>query len=320
MKTSNDRFQIGGLAKAAEATVGTIKINTIEEVSDHGRPAVRKTRHAHSALVAAAANLYFRMTGIPIRFQSSTADWQRWETECFLMLNGDRFHAVAEGAGSVCVDRLPGENLFEEMLDGRLTSAMLEAAAREFRRAHSLWNDELGGYWSHGDATMSNVIYDAAEDRARLIDFEIVHVPSLSARARHADDLLVFLLDMIGHVERGKWRPLALAFLDAYDNPAVIRELRRHLVIPGGLARIWWKVRTNFADNKKVRRRLDALSRALENPRPHHFVAARLPARGGGLRSPARRSARECRAQARAHARSAKGRAQFRRGCRAGCR
>ena len=68
------------------------------------------------------------------------------------------------------------------MTKGTLTRAMIRAAAREFRRAHALPSEAYDdGLWSHGDATMANVIYDPSTDRARLIDFEILHARDLPA-------------------------------------------------------------------------------------------------------------------------------------------
>ena len=56
-----------------------------------------------------------------------------------------------------------------------------------------------------------------------------------------------------------QWLPLALCFINAYEDDEVTAELRKHLTIPTGLARIWWNVRTSFAKTAKVKRRLDAL-------------------------------------------------------------
>ena len=150
---------------------------------------------------------------------------------------------------------------------------MLRAAAREFHRAHQFWSDEFRDRWSHSDATTTNVLYDAKNDRARLIDFEIMHQRSLPAEARHADDLLVFLLDMVGSVSSRQWLPFALCFLNAYGAADVIAELRKRLVLPGGLAWIWWEVRTNFTKPAKVTRRLERLRteirrRGLHRPAP----------------------------------------------------
>ena len=106
--------------------------------------------------------------------------------ECFQMLNGDRFRVYPSAAKTVCTDKLPGESLWEYMNRGTLTRPMLEAAGRELFRAHQFWSDELGGRWSHGDATMTNVIYNDKTRRARLVDFEIVHEKSLPAPVRQA--------------------------------------------------------------------------------------------------------------------------------------
>src|SRR6266581_8602775 len=142
------------------------------------------------------------------------------------MLNGDRFR-VTSVARTVCADKLPGESLWEHMNRGTLTQQMLEAAGREFFRAHLLWSDEFGGPWSHGDASMTNVIYNEKTGRARLIDFEIRHEKSLPVTARHADDLLVFLLDLVGRVSSRQWIKFAICFLRAYGDATVMRELKK---------------------------------------------------------------------------------------------
>src|SRR5919201_2589444 len=110
---------------------------------------------------------------------------------------------------------------------------------------------------------MQNVMYDPKSNRARLIDFEIVHERTLSSAARHADDLIVFLLDLIAKGGVRQLLPLAIAFLEAYDNRDVLNEVHQHLIIPTGLARIWWKVRTSFANTAKVKRRIALLRNAV---------------------------------------------------------
>ena len=183
---------------------------------------------------------------------------------CFQMLNGDRFRAKVIDSRTVTLDKLPGDNLWEHMNRGTLTPRMLKAAGSEYRRAHHFQSKELGCPWSHGDASMTNVIYDEKTKRTRLIDFEIRHEKSLPARTRHADDLLVFLLDMVGRIPTRQWLPFAICFLRAYGNPPVIRQLKKRLVVPSGLASIWWNVRTNFTPNAKVTRRFQALRRAID--------------------------------------------------------
>ncbi len=263
------------LTSAAATFVNSLKINLISEKVRRGRRLVIKRRNIHSEQLADLANLYFRMSGIPIRFWSKVEDWRPWEIGCFQMLNGDRYRAFASGANTVCADKLPGESIWEHMNRGTLTRRILEAAAHEFRRAHQFWSDEFGGPWSHGDATTTNVIYNQRTGRARLIDFEIIHDKSLPTGARHADDLLVFLLDIVGMVPSQQWLPFALRFLDAYDNLDVIAELKNQLALPGGMAWIWWGVRTNFTNPAKVKRQLAKLRGAIADLRHYRAVAAK---------------------------------------------
>src|SRR5438477_4851036 len=257
------------LADVPTRLVEAIAINSITEKVRRGRALVVKRRNIHSEQLADLTNLYFRMADIPIRFWSKVEEWQRWEVDCFQMLNGDRYRAYASGTRSVIAEKLPGKSLWEHLNAGTITKKMLQAAAAEFRRAHEFWSDEFRGRWSHGDGTSQNVIYDAAADRARLIDFEIVHEKSLATAARQADDLLVFLLDLVGPLSMREWIPFATTFLEAYGGGEVIAQLQRQLDLPGGLAWIWWGVRTNFTNPAKVKRRLANLSRAIGKLKLH---------------------------------------------------
>ncbi len=247
------------LTSAAAKFVDSLKLSSISERVWRGRRMVVKRRNGYSEQLAELANLYFRMSNIPIRFFSKVSDWKRWEVKCFKMLNGDRFRAFASGANAVCVDKLPGKSLWQHLHRGTLRPEMLEAAAHELRRAHQFWSDEFRGAWSHGDAGMENVVLNEKTGRARLIDFEIIHDKALPAASRHADDLLVFILDIAAMAPTKKWLPLVLTFLNAYGDSDVISELENQLTLPSGMAWIWWGVRTSFANPAKVKQRLAKL-------------------------------------------------------------
>src|SRR5438132_2550467 len=263
------------LTNAAATFVDSLKISSTSEAVRRGRQMVIKRRNIYGEQLADLANLYFRISGIPIRFWSKTEDWQRWEVKCFKMLNGDRFRVFASGAKTVCFDKMPGKSLWEHINRGTLTRQMLEAAGREFDRTHQLWSDEFAGPWSHGDATMTYVIYNTKTGRARLIDFELVHETSLPAKSRHADDLLVFLLDILAIVPSRQWLPFALYFLNAYGDPIVLSELTNHLALPNGIAWIWWGVRTSFANPGKVKQRLGRLRDVTANLGYYRAFAAK---------------------------------------------
>jgi hypothetical protein len=261
---------------AAARFVDSLKINSTSEQMLHGRPVLIKRRLVYSETLAELANTYFRMAGIPIHFWAKTEEWRRWEVKCFNMLNGDRFRARASGANTVRAERLPGRSLWDHLMDGTLTLKMMEAAGQELRRAHQLWSPEFRGLWSHGDACMTNVIYDEKTGRARLIDFEIVHRRSLATKSRHADDLLVFLLDLLAIAPNQQWLALTLTFLKAYDNGPVLEQLKKELALPIGIAWIWWGVRTSFANPAKVKRRLKKIAGVLADLEYHRaFAVAR---------------------------------------------
>ena len=263
------------VAKAAARLVDSLKINSVTEKIQRRRRVVLKRRNGYSEQLAELANLYFRIAGIPIRFWGKIADWRRWEVDCFNMLNGDRFRAWPSGDNTVCADKLPGKTLWEHLEQGTLTRQMVEAAGHEFRRAHQFWSDEFRDGWSHGDAGTNNVIFDKHTGRARLIDFEIVHNKSLEAKARQADDLLVFLLDLIAVAPNPQWLALSLSFLNAYGNTTVVCELEDELGVPSGMAWIWWGVRTSFANPAKVRRRLEKLRDVIANLEFYRAFAAK---------------------------------------------
>jgi hypothetical protein len=233
------------------------------ETTWRGRPMMIKRRTFWGRAVAAISNIYFRLAGLPISFCGDERAWQRWEVACFRVLNDDGFEAMATRHGAVRMSRLPGEALWTHLKRGTLTMQMIDAAAREFRRAHALFSDELQGPWSHGDACTENVVYDEQTGRARLIDFEFVHDRTLSAEERHADDVFVFLLDLLTVGPKPERVPLAVRFLRTYDDPRVTRLALARLVPTTGMQWCWWKVRTHFARPTTLREQIRLLREAI---------------------------------------------------------
>jgi hypothetical protein len=241
------------LSKTANQAINCIKINSITFEMRQGSSVWVKRRRWGSELIAVQANLFFRLAQGRVRVWVDPKKWQHWEIYCFRSLQGRRFRAFAEGSRIVCMDAIPGMHLCEHLKRGTLTTRALEAAARELRRAHELWCPQFDDWWSHGDPHLDNVVYDTATNRARLIDFEVVHIQSLPALLRHADDLLVFLQDLVCRVSRQEWLPFALCFINAYGRAEVIAELTR----------LWWKLRTENFEHHELIRRVDALRAAL---------------------------------------------------------
>jgi hypothetical protein len=263
-------FGLRELSEASNRAINRIKINSITcEIRD-GKPIWVKRRRRGSELIAGQANLFFRLAQGHVHVWVDPKKWQRWEVFCFRLLHAPGFNAFAEGPRIVCMDALPGMHLCQHLKRGTLTPRTLEAAGKELRRAHQLWCPEFEDWWSHGDPHLDNVIYDPATNRARLVDFEVVHDRSLPAVLRQADDLLVFLQDLVCRVSAKQWLPLAFCFINAYGRFEVIAELNRLLVVPTGLPRLWWKLRTENFEHRELVRRVDALRHALGRmPGPH---------------------------------------------------
>lgn len=251
------------LVAVAATLAERIKINQLAREYRDGRVMWIKRRRRTAPLVLAAANLFFRIADARIRAIEDRPRWQRWEVDCFLKLHGDQFLAWSEGTCAVAAEAMPGFSLAHELDAGRLTPTQAAAAGRELRRAHEIPSGAFEGEWSHGDPHTGNFVYDPHEDRARLIDFEVIHAKFLPASARQADDLLIFLQDVLGRIEASHWLEVACAFLDAYDREEIITCLPAQLALPRGIPRLWWAVRTSYLPVTKVAARLDSLKAAI---------------------------------------------------------
>lgn len=250
--------------RAAGALVDTIKINSLTRECRDGRHYWIKHRNKVARPVMTCANWFFRLAGNPVVTLTDPEVWRAWELECFLSLHGDRFRAFADGTSALAAEEVPGRNLSQHLNAGTLTLSMFAAAGRELSRAHAQSSAAYSdGLWSHGDPHAGNFVYEEAVDRARLIDFEVMHEPGLSAEERHADDLLVFLQDIAGRIPRDQWLPSAQAFLAGYARPEILTPLRRKLIVPGGLGRIWWAVRTTYMGTVELRQRIADLRATL---------------------------------------------------------
>jgi hypothetical protein len=251
------------LWQMAGTLVDTIRVNHIALEQRNSRSYWVKTRRPGSEKVIDCANSFFRLVKNPVVVYRDLPSWQRWEVDNFHLLNGDRFTAFAKGQSSVWAERLPGVNLISLIKQHTLTPAILEATALEFVRMHSIRSDYFGDYWSHGDPHLGNVIYEAETGRARMIDFETVHYREVPSPERHADDLAVILMDLMGRVDDADWSDTARIFLKTYARTNVIRILRDQFVMPRGFRRVWWAVRTSYIPGRILRYRLRAFQKVL---------------------------------------------------------
>lgn len=254
---------IGFLTNRAGRVIDRIRINVVSEEVRDGRLFLVKRRRWSAAPVLAIANGFFRLANARINALEKVDLWQRWEIECFLALHGDRFSALRLDGQTIATERIPGVNLTEPLDNDGLTGQMAAAAGRELRRGHDLVCAEFDGPWSHGDPHLGNFLYDESADRARIIDFEVRHHFCLPAAERQADDVLVFLQDMLGRIEPERWLPCARAFLDGYGRGDIATLAIKELNPPRGVPRVWWSVRTSWLGAAEVRRRIEVLRAGL---------------------------------------------------------
>jgi hypothetical protein len=256
-------------ASAASALIDRIRINTIIRSERDGRVVWIKRRRPTARLVLGFANQFFALAGAPLQALADPLLWQKWEVDCFEILHGPEFHAFSPDPASAGADELPGINLTVPLDDGTITPRMAAAAGRELRRAHQCDCPEFNGPWSHGDPHLGNFIYEERSDRARLIDFEVMHLPELPPKERHSDDLLIFLQDMAGRIRDESWMPCAEAFLCAYGNPELAGMLCEKLTAPRwGFPRLWWMVRLSYMPAREWRTRFETLRRAIQKGSP----------------------------------------------------
>ena len=85
----------------------------------------------------------------------------------------------------------------------------------------------------------------------------------MPAIKRHADDLIVFLQDLMGCVSAEQWVPFSLALIESYNEPEVLAEVRRRLTVPRGWSAIWWKLRTDYLQSGAMTDRIETLNAAL---------------------------------------------------------
>lgn len=244
------------------ARLEAVKVNRTGVQERNGKPVWIKERLSCMLPLLATTNLFFALAGHPARTFVHRRDWRAWEIASFEGLHGpEGFKAWLEGWFGVATAALPGDNMTAALDTGRLTPAMAHAAGVELRRAHGWPCAAFGGSgWSHGDAHVGNFLYDPVSGRARIIDFEVRHRLDVEATIRHADDVLAFLLDLVGRIHREGWAACARSFLDGYGDPRVATLALNGLPIPRfGPAKLWWKVRTGFLAGAEYARRVAEL-------------------------------------------------------------
>jgi hypothetical protein len=257
------------------AAMTRVHVNRSRETVLNGVPMISKTRRRGAGMVIAGGNLFLALAHSGVRMFVRAPAWIDWERYCTQLLYPQAAPTRAISRRAVGLARIPGTSLRQSLCEGQPLSSALHSAAMEIFRAHQLECPRYRSKWSHGDLHLDNVLYDATTGRAFLVDFDTRHVGNLSSEWRHADDLLVLLLDLLA-TDGENWRALADAFLEAYPDARVLGELERRLTVPRGFSKILFHTRTGGRPTQQIETRLREL-------RPMIRIAAERIANTGRL-------------------------------------
>ncbi|HEX8371644.1 MAG TPA: hypothetical protein VF585_02595 [Chthoniobacterales bacterium] len=245
----------GGLLSRTGEQIDRIRINAISRETVAGVPVWVKRRTGLSRLLVPVANGFFWLAGNPVEVFATNTAWQQHEVRSFLLLNGANLQAGLMQDNSVYAEDLPGSDLVHWLDQKKLSPEIMQSVGAAFRKVHQTPNPTTGELFSHGDPHLGNVLYDAAAGLVSWLDFETLHRRGLQTTERHADDLLVLLLDLMGRATEEEWKILSPAFLAAYGQAEVLLELKKRLHPPSGFGAIWWAVRTSYLTRKELRLR-----------------------------------------------------------------
>lgn len=246
---------IDKLQRVAAGLMSRVRVNQIQQSVQDGVPVFVKRRRVGGSIIIWFGNRFLALARSGICMPVRANEWVDWEVRCARLLYPER-PAVKIGPGpSVIVPKVCGVSLRQLLRRNETYVSAVVAAARELRRVHQVFCTRYQEAWSHGDLHLDNIVYDAAADRAVLIDFDTRHDFRLGRTQRHGDDLKVMLLELVG-LPGEQWRQSATALIQEYREASVLEELDRQLFVPRGFAKILWHVRTNGLSARQVERRL----------------------------------------------------------------
>ena len=140
-------------------------------------------------------NIAFRFRRVPLRVLHKS-EWIDWERQLKLALRNE---TIPESTELRC-ERIPGRPLSDILSNSKsdetgLTHelALIQLAVRALKCLHEtsvqLTDGQRSAMLSHGDATISNVLYCEETQQAEWFDFDLRHDYRIAPAERHADDL-----------------------------------------------------------------------------------------------------------------------------------
>ena len=156
-----------------------------------------RERPWHAQWMIALGNAVLDDLGVRVHFLGDGA-WRRWERDVYRALG---VAGVRDERGMLVVPAFQGVVLADYLarpdVNDQEKRRAAEVSVRALRVAHRTtlpWPDDVVRTFSHGDATVRNIVYDGENGAAQWIDFESLHDPAWDATSRRADDLRAWLV------------------------------------------------------------------------------------------------------------------------------
>ncbi len=217
------------------------RLHRLEYAHRDGVSVVLKSRRPGSRLAIMIGNLYLRLGGNEVEVLNDR-EWLEWELAVdaalkrgvVIEITSDPYKNPQSLLSRVC----PGRPLRTCLRDSALS---LDEKVAAFRWAISSlnhmhhqqvdWGHGVRQSFSHGDATVNNVIINTSTRSAFWIDFDTRHIPDRPESDRHADDLRALVFSAAENLPLACYSRLAAEFAAAELEPATICRFRERLTV-----------------------------------------------------------------------------------------
>jgi hypothetical protein len=179
--------------------------------------------------VVRAGNVHLKSLEARVRICES-AEWMIWEPRAYEIFFG--YRARPCGKSGLLLPELPGRPLAcilgsqDHSAQAKLRALDLAIGAlRALHQRQIAWPDGRERSFSHGDATVKNVLVDLDAGTACWIDFETLHDPEAPSPWRQADDLRALLYSAAGHLQRTAFYEACRRIIHVEGESPVLRAL-----------------------------------------------------------------------------------------------
>ena len=202
--------------------ISRVRINRITFKVIDGEEFVLKKRTLISPVSIAIGNCVLSLRRVPVRVLHY-AQWIDWDRQIQKVMASATSQETPLG---LLVSRKPGrplsELIGEEAIENDRVTEVFSLALRELYRLHQLEVENGSSanaqtiLFSHGDASVSNVLHDTVTNQVCWFDFDLRHDLRQPANLRHADDLRAFLFTAMQCLSNKGWsEELIQQFRDA---------------------------------------------------------------------------------------------------------